>query len=278
MCGLRQQLGKNTIIASAGLPSSREKENMYPLSAEELAVGELVQHWHRSIPEHPPTKELYSVLLQAYWKGELKIHPPSTSKTIERVRVLRVLHSYVCKYSQSQDLEIAFYEREDELPPETVELPDGSVEWDSRTRIRLPHDRKHWLPDMEARAFEQLEKLEYEQYPLRALTVFRAASVDRDVFGRLCDLRGWPRPSFWFCGQRSAETRRSLASARSRARKWLRDQTRSAKRKSKEDYWAEAHESVPGLSRRSFENVWSEVVPPSWRHAGTPKRSLRRGD
>jgi hypothetical protein len=251
---------------------------MYPLSSEELAVGELVEHWRRSIREHPPKEELYTVLLQAYWKGDLQIRPPSTPKTIERVRILRILHSYAHNHSQSEEIEIAFYEHENELPPQSVELPDGSEEWDPRTRIRLPHDPELWTASMQTRAFEQLERLEYEKFPFKPMTAFRASSVNRDEFGHLCDLRGWHRPSFWFSGLRSAETRRSLASARSRTRKWLRDQIRSAKRKSKEGYWTEAQGNVAGLSRRAFEEIWAEVVPPSWRQAGAPKRSIRRGD
>jgi hypothetical protein len=251
---------------------------MYPLSDQGLAVSEVVEHWVRSIPEHPTFQELVTRLLQAYWRGDLRIHPPSNPRPTEPVLLLGILHDYVSKRSDSEDFEIVFYEDENELPEDLVELPDGSMLCDNRTRIRLPHDPNHWSPDVLAQAFERLQTLEFQAFPRDAMTGFLALSVDRDAFGELCDHRGWPRPSFWFSGSQRGETRRSLASARTRARKWLRDQTRGSKRQSKEGYWVEASAKFPGLSKRAFDAIWAKEVPPPWRQPGAPKRVRRRTD
>ena len=228
---------------------------MYPLWDSDLPIYELVEHWTRSLPEHPTFNELVTHLLQAYWRGDLQIHPPSNPEPTEPVALLGILHNYVKTRSDSEDFEIVFYEEENELPEEIVEFPDGSMLCDNRTRVRLAHDPSQWSPDVLAEAFERLQTLEFQEFPRDAMRGFLASSVHRDVFGALCDSRGWRRPSFWFSEGGSGETRRSVASARSKARKWLRDLTRSPKRMSKEGYCAEACANFPGLSRRAFESV-----------------------
>ena len=190
--GILSRHGSRLSSCNGDFRTNLIRRDMYPLSDQGLAVFEVVEHWMRSIPEHPTFQELVTRLLQAYWRGDLQIHPPSNPQPTEPVALLRVVHDYVNKRSDSEDFEIVFYEEENELPEDLVELPDGSMVCDNRTRIRLPHDPNHWTPDVLAQAFEQLQTLEFQALPRQAMTGFLASSVDRDVFGDLCDDRGWP--------------------------------------------------------------------------------------
>jgi hypothetical protein len=247
---------------------------MYPLTAPELAIGEVVKHWHRSIAEHPPEADLLTALLRSFWNGTLSVHPPGKPLVISREQLLFALRETAAQ----EPCDIAFFERDGDLEPVAVELPDGSTEVDLRARVQLPDDRSQWTEDIVDSTYHTLDRLAAHEYPVSFLAGFRVMRVDRDEFCRLCDAQGWPRPGFWFSESRTGPAAVSLASARTKARKWLRDQTRSSKRMSKEGYWAEARKTDPGLSRRAFEGIWAEVVPPSWRQAGAPRRKNRRVD
>lgn len=241
---------------------------MYPLTAPELAIGEVVKHWHRSIAERPPEADLLTALLEAVWDGSLRVHPPGQPLAIGREQLLFALRETVVK----EPCDIAFFERDGDLEPAIVDLPDGSTVVDLRARIRLPKDQSKWSQHVIDSAYDLLKGIAENGYPRSFLIGFMTMRVDRDEFRRLCDAQGWPRPGFWYSEPRIGQATTSLASDRTKARKWLRDQTRGCKRMSKEGYLAEARKTIPGVSERAFDEIWAEVVPPSWRRAGRPSR------
>ena len=95
--------------------------------------------------------------------------------------------------------------------------------------------------------------------------------VSRDDIREFCEHAEMPGPRFWF-GRDSVK----IVSV-GRCREWLRKLVASAKNGkpvSKKAIFENARAELgDGLSRRSFDEVWAEVVPNDWKSHGRPKKS-----
>lgn len=244
---------------------------MYPIDATTLPVSDLIMHWQRTANGHPPESELLTSLLNAFWAGILEVMTPGTDEVVARQLLIDALH----QSASEQPCDIVFFERDEDLGPVLEQHPDGSAGVDTSTRVRLNTDpAQRTIAELE-KAYSVLSATVSEHYPQPFLTAFRIYTIDRNEFAQLCDAKGWLRPAFWFDEQPPRPHARSLASARTQARRWLRDQTRCEKNKPKSEYCREAQRLFSGLSERGFNEIWAEVVPEKWKLSIPIKRSER---
>src|SRR5262245_37602805 len=99
---------------------------MFPKTELALSFREISDYWSREMRPTASSNELLSILVSAWWLGEL----PSSS-VHSRLQLLKMMSKY------RDDLGIVFIVGDDAGPPQ-VELPDGSLEIDVRPQIRVP--------------------------------------------------------------------------------------------------------------------------------------------
>ena len=237
---------------------------MYPIDENSLRVGELVEHWSRTVSKRDSKEALLEQILAAFWLGDIDLRPPDASPPLDRIDILAALRD------GADPDQFLFYEHESEVPPPVVALPDGSAEVDLRPCIRLLRDRAAWTSSNLHTVFQEIAKLPIAAYPNGILTAFRIMIIHRNDFSVLCDARRWERPQFWFATSRRSKAHQTIARAITECRKWLRDQSRGRKRQSKDQYWTEAEQRFLRLSRHAFDKIWKEEAPDNWRKPGAP--------
>ena len=247
---------------------------MYPLHDNHIRLGELANHWSRDMPQHPAEDEIRTLLVTAYWRGELQIRTADDLNLFKRSELIKIIEDH--ERPKGDAAKILIGAAEDELPPKLTNDTDGSISIDLRPRLILPENHPRPASVVE-RAVETMSNVNWEDYPKTLQAGLACCMVSKDDFAEFCDARGYDRPNFWF--KRTANsTQISSARARSDARKWLREQTRRPKKGKKDDYFNKAKVKFPGLSRRSFDDLWAELVPPDWGKPGAPKKGPRRND
>jgi hypothetical protein len=209
---------------------------------------------------------MFSLLLQCMWRGEIELElDPSVTESTRRVH-LKIVHAFTPK----NDERLAFVEHEDEIPPLATMLPDGRVEFNSRTRIKLSADPAMWTDAEVDAACDTLTSFSYLDYSESVLPLLMWSRIHRDQFAVLCDTNDWPRPSFWFATARPSSSVITKVTDRTQCRSWLRVQARRSARPRKAELLAEALRRFPSLSQRTFQQLWRELAPEAWRKAGRP--------
>jgi hypothetical protein len=201
------------------------------------------------------------------WRGEIELElDPSVTESTRRVH-LKIVHLFTPK----DDERLAFVEHEDEIPPFATMLPDGRVEFNSRTRIKLSADPTMWTDAEVDAACDTLTSFSYLDYSESVLPLLMWSRIHRDQFAVLCDTYGWPRPSFWFPAAHRSSRSATKSADVVKCRRWLRDQARLVIRPRKNDLLTEAKHRFPSLSQRTLHQLWCELAPEAWHKAGRPR-------
>ena len=247
---------------------------MYPLRDDHIRLGELANYWCRDMPQRQVEEEVLSLLVKAYWRGELQIRGANDLKPFKRTELIKIIEDH--ERPKGDEAKILIGASEDELPPKQIDNTDGSFSIDLRPRLILP--KKHpWPASVVAGAFETMSNVNWEDYASSMRAGLVCCMVGKDDFAEFCDAQGYDRPKFWF--KRTANPSQiSSAGARAKARKWLGEQSRHPKKGKKDDYFNDAIARYPTLSRRSFDDLWTHIVPPDWHKPGAPKKGPRRND
>lgn len=249
---------------------------MYPLRDERLKLKDLVIHWSRDLPQHPSTDELLTDLVQAFWREELTLQSfVPGNEVFLPVRMLEVIDAH--ERQMGPDADILVGATEDDLPPEITEEDDGAVIVDHRPKILLPA-QKPWPEAVIDQAVQVMSNVEWDSYPDDLKPQIMSFLASKEDFARYCDCLGYERPAFWF--NRSASPAQvSSNRARTEARKWFLGMANEPKQGTKSWYLKKAKKKFPGLSSRSFDEIWRECAPDAWRNAGKPRsNSFERAD
>jgi hypothetical protein len=247
---------------------------MYPLHDDHINLGDITKYWSRDLTQRPPEEELLALLIKAYWKGELQIRKLNDLKPLEAIDFIKIIESQ--ERQRKNDADILIGTSTDELPLEQIAHTDGSASIDLRPRLILPEDQS-WSDKIVNRAIKTLSQVDWKDYPTAVRSGIFLCMIAKDDFAEFCDTRNFDRPKFWF-KQMANPAQKSSSLARVKVRKWLKEQARKPKNKSKKAYFEEADALFEGLSKRSFDLAWSEVVPESWRKSGAPRKGARRND
>lgn len=249
---------------------------MYPLRDENLKLKDLVIHWSRDLPQHPSTNELLSNLVQAFWRGELTLQSffPGNEPMLP-VRMLEVIDAH--ERRSGPDANILVGATENDLPPEFTEEDDGAVIVDRRPRLLLPTQMPRPKAVVDS-AVEVMSNVKWDNYPDDLKPQIMSFLASKEDFARYCDCAGYERPAFWF--NRSASPAQvSSNRARTEALKWFLEMINEPKQGPKGWYFKKAKKKFPGLSSRSFDEIWRDHAPADWRKAGKPRsNSFMRAD
>lgn len=103
-----------------------------------------------------------------------------------------------------------------------------------------------------------------------AWSILEAIELPKNVFAMWCDRNGFLKPNFWFGKDGKPKL---TAKAKSDCCRWLKERVKEGKKCGKPEYRRQAIQQFPKLSERSFDDVWSDVVPISWKKSGAiPKQ------
>lgn len=247
---------------------------MYPLRDDHIPLGDLASHWCRDLPQHPTENEIRTLLVKAYWRGELQIRTRADLKLLKRSDVIKIIEDNERPKGDAADILIGI--SEDELPPKQTDDTNGSISIDLRPRLILS-EHHPWPANVIDRAVETMSKVNWEDYPPAIQAGTACCMVSKEDFAEFCDASSYDRPRFWF-KQTANPTQISSALIKINTRKWLREQTRHPKKGKKDDYFNKASVKFPGLSRKSFDGLWAKSVSTDWRNPGAPKKGPRRND
>ena len=96
---------------------------MYPLNDTHLCLGDLSNHWVRDLSQAPPVGEVFDILIQAMWQGDLDVRLPNAADGDACVRK-RLLDA--CRISDNHP-RLIFVNEGTDAPSSCIEHPDGSV-------------------------------------------------------------------------------------------------------------------------------------------------------
>lgn len=246
---------------------------MYPRSEEVLSVSKVLDHWSRSGPDGPDPDALLTELLRAFWCDDLRLLQPGGTGTASRevlLEGLRVLDGTGG---------VIFVRSKTDIPPDVIYRSDGSAEADLAHYVVLPASpRELSRKDLEA-ACKAVADVPASDYAPEFLTIFRCHLVQREHLGRLCDVRGWRRPSFWFRSAAARPTTKDRRLDTHSCREWL-IKVFAGKRQAKRKLKAQVTQLFPNVRTTDFQKLWDELAPSPWRrpgaigdeHTGAPRR------
>ena len=232
---------------------------MFPLRDAALSVSQIAEYWSRELPGSPPARETLDRLLSAFWAGDVGATLPGRSDDESRHKLLHMIR----RAAPLPGILVA--PSLSDFPPAVVEEPDGGATVDFLSRVVLPAGDGAIDEATATAAFDVLAETEIEDYGETIAPVLYALEVERDELARYCEEHGFPLPKFWF------ERAKPHSSARAEhlCKKWLKKLVQQASApRPKAEVRDEALGLFPGLSRRGFDRVWNETVPPEWRKAG----------
>src|SRR5262245_26555363 len=162
---------------------------MFPKTELALSFREISDYWSREMRPTASSNELLSILVSAWWLGEL----PSSS-VHSRLQLLKMMSKY------RDDLGIVFIVGDDGGPPQ-VELPDGSLEIDVRPQIRVPSSNTEtWDEAACSDPFHALAKateVSIDIYREDFMVFLLSIKVTYEEFNAWLRSRGYSLPTFW---------------------------------------------------------------------------------
>jgi hypothetical protein len=170
---------------------------VFPIAKAALSLLEISDYWSREIRPPASWKELLSILVSAWWLGELR-----GDSVHSRLQLLKMM--FTLKYRD--DLGIIFIVGDDAGPgPPQIDLPDGSIEIDVRPQIRVPSSNTESWDEAACRdAFHALaeltERSSIESYREFAVLLLPSTKLTYGEFNTWRRKRGYPKPKFW-CSQ-----------------------------------------------------------------------------
>jgi len=164
---------------------------MFPIAKPTLSFQETADYWSREIWPPASSHELLSILVSAWWLGELR-----GDSVHSRLQLLKMM--FTSKYRD--DLGIMFIVGDDADPP-PVDLPDGSLEIDVRPQIHVPSSNVESWDEAGCRdAFQALAEIT-ETSSIKKYRHFGVLlpfiKLTYEQFNTWCRKRGYPTPKFW---------------------------------------------------------------------------------
>ena len=135
--------------------------------------------------------------------------------------------------------------------------------WDDE---KPPGDDYEFLAELPPDGYDETAAECYDEV---AWSVLNGVEISKQVLAAWCDAKGISGPTSWF--GKSAIMSGTIR-ARTDCARWFQEEAKKEKSGSKNDYWLCARQRYPNLSGRSFERVWHEYAPASWKKPGAPRR------
>lgn len=179
---------------------------MYPLQEPELAFYDVGRHWHRYLPHETPRDEVYGLLLQAFWRGELPLCRPIDGRPADRLTALATLRRATATafggagvHDPDDPPNLVFWaeDEEPELGPSQTMLPDGSMWWDPRHRIHLSLDQGAWTSLIVDETLATVAAIPFQELPLFWRGMTMVLRVRQPEFAALCTCHCWANCGWW---------------------------------------------------------------------------------
>ena len=147
-----------------------------------------------------------------------------------------------------------------------------AIPYEYRDDENPPKDDYEFLAELPPDGYDETS---VECYGKVAWSILNGVEIPKQVLADWCDAKGFPKPTFWF-GKftKPPGTAKALADCS----RWLREEVKKGKSRSKDDYWLDAKKKFSNLSRRGFSDAWRETVPESWKRSGRRVESARSTD
>jgi hypothetical protein len=163
---------------------------MFPIAKATLSFLDISNYWSRDIRPPASSNELLSILVSAWWLGELR------GDSVSRLQLLKIMFTS----KNRDDLGIVFIVSDDAGPPQ-VDLPDGSLEIDVRPQIRVPSSNTETWDEAACRdAFHALAQAT-EDFSIDVYREFAvllpSTKLIYEEFDTWCRSRGYSTPTFW---------------------------------------------------------------------------------
>jgi hypothetical protein len=239
--------------------------------AASLLLAEVAKFWPRGPNAAYAEDEIVEVLLQAVWRGDLVIDPPTGHVPRDgdyRYSLLRVVAGVRAHPG------LLFVRPGDHVGPRIEDQPDGRALYDPRERIAWVADGAEPDETKATAAFAVLAAAGLDAYdPETMVPLLRTLPVERDALQRYCERAQIPLPSFWF----PKTTQPSTVSAERQYERWLSELARMGRKPgSKAKMRGGALKRFPGLSAAAFDRAWTEVAPTAWWEPRAPTKPKRR--
>lgn len=241
------------------------------VTAASLSIADVARLWAREANAVYEEDEIVDLLVQAVWRGDLIVEPPTGHFPRDGDYRYSLLKAVAGIDSHPG---LLFVRPEEPVAPAVTDLPDGGALVDLRERIA-------WVavgaePDgvtAEA-AFSTLASVTMEAYDAATtLPILRTLTIEHDALRQFCEIAGYALPTFWF--EKGAV--RTSAAAVTRCRTWFETLVKAGEYPGpKPEVRAIAMRKFKGLSARAFDRIWHEKAPKRWKRAGRRIGSLRR--
>jgi hypothetical protein len=168
---------------------------MFPIQEPALSFRKISDVWSRAMHLPASSDELLSILVSAWWLGELR-----GDSVHFRLQLLKIMFTSMHR----DDLGIVFIVGDDAAPP-PVDLqagsPDGSLEIDVRPQIRVPSSNvESWDEAACKDAFHALAEIT-EQSLIESYQEFAvflpSTKLTYEEFNTWRTKRGYPKLKFW---------------------------------------------------------------------------------
>jgi len=173
---------------------------MYLRRKQALSIGEIYQQWGKEPKAGPDPLNILTLLLQAFWRGDLRdLHRPGSGEIFPRHQGLEAL---VDLDSGDRHPDIVICRNQEQLDAEQVKLANGDIVVDLRKFVFLPTDTVDWTEGLCGQAYEKLAECEATAYAPEFLTGFKTMQVGKRnflIFLRYYDLEP---PKFWYDSDR----------------------------------------------------------------------------
>ena len=238
----------------------------------ELTLTDVARFWSRESGTIFSQAEIISLLVQAFWRGDLNVPPPvghNPRSGDYRHTLLRAVAGIRTHPG------LLFIRPEDDVGPVETDLSDGGALVDLSERIFWVADGSEPSDATTQAAFVTLASVELDAYDEAVVgPILLGLPIDRDALRVFCEKAGITLPKFWF--PKGTPTR-STASAERRCEKWLEDLARQGgKPGSKRALEREALTKFAGLSGAAFGRAWEKAAPTAWKKPGAPTKPTRR--
>jgi hypothetical protein len=165
---------------------------MFPIpSNQRLSFTKVADYWSREVEPHSSPHELLNELAKAWWRGDL------IANGANRADVLRAIYNYHPAF-----VAFAFPDFD---PPQTNELPHGSVEMLWLFRVPLPNSQPEtWDDNNCTMAFHAVADA-WDRKPdvfEICFPILKALELTQAEFSRWIDSQGKPVAIFWASGEK----------------------------------------------------------------------------
>ena len=129
-----------------------------------------------------------------------------------------------------------------------------------------PEDDYEFLAELPPDGYDETAAECYDEV---AWFVLNGVEIPKQVLAAWCDAKGISGPTSWLGKPANSS---GTMKARTDYARWFREEVKKEKWGSKKDYRLCAQQRFSNLSGRSFERVWHEYAPASWKKPGAPRR------